>query len=245
MVEPGECTLDHPAFEQDCEALAVIRTEDDLQLKAAMIGHPVQQLTAIAAVDPDEAQFLAGATQLGEQEPGAVAVLDRSGGDQHCQQQTHGVHQEMTFRTIDFLARVIAARPRKGGCLDTLAVQATGSRMLVPARTTSHQRPQRVMDPAPTAVVAPLPKVAVHALPLWILLRQHPPLDTPHRHVQNAVDDLPHVQAAGPSTTFRLWNHFLDNVPLAVSQIAGVLLSVHNYNLHPTLADSRYFSNSL
>ncbi len=229
MIEPGECTLDHPAFGQDREALEVIGAEDDLQLKAAMVGHPVQELTTIAAVDRDEAQFLAGATQLREQEPGAVPVLDGSCGaapptaDPWCQPGD-------AVSTIDLLAGVIASHTSERCRLDTLAVQATGGRMLVPARTPPHQRPQRVMDLAPTAVVAPLPKVAVHALPLRILLRQHPPLDATHRHVQNAVDDLPHIQAAVPSTRFRQWNHFLDNVPLAVSQIAGVLLFVHNYN---------------
>lgn len=222
MIEPGECTLDHPAFGQDNEALVIIGTEDDLELKATMVGHPGQELATIATVDPDEAQFLAGATQLGEQEAGTVPVLDRSGGDQHRQQQAHGVNQEMPFRTIDLLARIIAPHTSKRGRLDTLAIEATGGRMLVPAGTPPHLGPQRVVDPLPDAILTPVAKVGVDALPFRILLRQHPPLDATHRHVQDAVDNLPHVQAAGSSARFRRRNHFLDNVPLAVSQIAWV-----------------------
>ena len=54
--------FDDPAFRQNNEAIMALRTQDDLQLKAAMVGHPRQELTAIAALDPDEAQFLAGTT---------------------------------------------------------------------------------------------------------------------------------------------------------------------------------------
>ena len=176
----------------------------------AAIRPEVQELTAIAAVDPDEAQFLASAAQTSEQETGAVAVLDRSCGDHHGQQQAHGINQDMPFRAIDLLASIVAARASESGRFDTLAIQATSGRMLVPARTLPHFGPQCVMDPLPDAILAPVPKVGVHALPFRILLRQHPPLDATDSDVQDAIDDQPHVQAAG------------SNIPLAVGQIGWV-----------------------
>ena len=45
---------------------------------------------------------------------------------------------------------------------------------------------------------------------------EHPPLDATHRQIQNRIDDLPHVQAAGSSTRFGRWNQWFDNIPLAV-----------------------------
>lgn len=105
---------------------------------------------------------------------------------------------------------------RRHASLDGLAIQTACGGMLVPSRKTSHLRPQRVMDALPGAISTPLAKISVDALPFGILLGQHAPLDAAHRNVQDGIDDLPHIQAAGSSTRFRRWNHFLDNVPLAV-----------------------------
>jgi hypothetical protein len=99
VIEPGVCTLDHPTHRHNSEAFAVVGTEDDLQLKATVGRHLIQELTTVAASDPDDAQFFAGASELREQEPSVVPVLGRTSGDQHRQQQTDGVNQEMTFRT--------------------------------------------------------------------------------------------------------------------------------------------------
>ena len=72
------------------------------------------------------------------------------------------------------------------------------------------------MNPLPGTVISPTSKVGVDALPLWIFFGQHPPLDATDDDIQDAVDDLPHFQAAGSSARFGRWNHFLDNLPLAV-----------------------------
>ena len=87
MVEPGECAFDNPTSWEYREPLLVVGTQDNLQPKTAFGGPPVQELAAITAVDPDEAQFLAGTAQVCEQKLGAIAVLDGGGGDHHCQQQ--------------------------------------------------------------------------------------------------------------------------------------------------------------
>lgn len=97
----------------------------------------------------------------------------------------------------------------------------------------------------PGAVVTPFPKVVVDTLPLRILFRQHSPLDAAHNDVHDAVDHFPHIQAAGSSAKFRRWNKFLDNVPLTVGQVAGIVSLVHNDDSYHDLPDSYHFSNSL
>lgn len=176
MVEPSECVFNNPTLWEHHETFLVVGTQDDLQPKTAFCGHPVQELTAITAVDPDTAQFLAGAAQVCEQELGAIAVLD-GGGDHHCQQQAQGINQDVAFRPVDLLPGVIAACPGKGGRFYTLAVQAASRWLFVPPGTLTHPRPQRIVDALPDAVRAPLPKVSVDALPLRIFRRQHAPLD--------------------------------------------------------------------
>ena len=222
MIEPSKGAFYNPTPWEDNEAFLVIGTEDNLQMKAAMVCHPIQELAAIATVNPDKMQLLAGATQVSEQETGAIAVLDRGCGDNHRQQQAHCVDQDMPFRAIDLFACVITPRATESCRLNTLAVQAASSWMLVTARTLPHLGPQRVMEPLPCAIIAPLPKVGVDALPLWKLLWEHPPLDATNCNVQDAVNDQPHIQSAGSSTRFCQWDQWLDNIPLAVGQIGWV-----------------------
>jgi len=105
MVEPSKGAFYNPTPWEDNEASLGIGTEDNLQVKAAMVCHQRQELATIAPIDPDETQLLAGAAQVSEQETGAITVLNRGSGDNHRQQQAHCVHKEMTFRAIDLFAR--------------------------------------------------------------------------------------------------------------------------------------------
>lgn len=191
-------------------------------MKATIISHPLQELAAITTVHPDEPQLLAGAAQVRKQETGSIPVLDRGSGDNHRQQQSHRVHQDMTFRAIDLLACIIPSSAAERCRLDTLTVKAASRRMLVTPRTLSYLCPQCVMDTLPCTIIAPLPKVVVDALPLGKLSRKQSPLDAPHCDVQHAVDDLPHIQRARSSTRFCRWDQWLDNIPLAVGQIGWV-----------------------
>ena len=191
-------------------------------MKTAMVCHPIQELATIATIDPDETQLLAGAAQASKQETGAISVLDRGCRDNYRQQQSHGVNKDMTFRAIDLFACVITPRAAERCRLYTLAVQAASSWMLVTARTLPHLGPQCVMEPLPCAIIPPLLKVGVDALPLWELFRDHPPLDATNCNVQDAVYDQPHLQSAGSSTRFGRWDQWLDNIPLAVGQIGWV-----------------------
>lgn len=222
MVEPSECAFDNPTSWEHRETLLVVGTQDDLQLKTALGGHPVQELTAIIAVAPGDAQFFAGAAQVCEQELGTAAVLDGCGGDNHCQQQAHGINQDVPFRTIDLLPGVIAACPGKGGRFHTLAVQTTSRWLFVPPRTLAHPHPQRIVDALPDAGGFPLPKVGVDALPLRIFRRQHARLDAADGNVQDSIDDQPHIQTAGSAARFGQWDQWPANIPLAVGQIGWV-----------------------
>ena len=75
MVEPSESAFDNPTSWKDSEALLVIRTQDNLKMKATIISHPLQELAAITTVHPDEPQLLAGAAQVRKQETGSIPVL--------------------------------------------------------------------------------------------------------------------------------------------------------------------------
>ena len=61
VVEPGEGALDNPAAREHFEALLVIRTKHKAKPEREISGYPIEQLTTIATIDPDQAQFLASA----------------------------------------------------------------------------------------------------------------------------------------------------------------------------------------
>jgi len=150
----------------------------------------------------------------------------------------------MPLAALDQFGLVKASTAGYRRRLDALTVETTRRRLLMATGALTNFGPQRIVDAFPGAGSFPVPKVAVHTLPLWVLSRQHPPLDAADDDIQNRVDDLAHIQAARSSARFGRWDQFLDNAPLAVSQIGRVSLLCHNSNVYQPSADSRYFSNS-
>lgn len=107
--------------------------------------------------------------------------------------------------------------------------------------------PVATVDPDPAELLAGATQAGEElpcTIPLRVFARQHPPLDAAHHHLQDRIDDQPHIQAAGTSAWFGRWDQFLDNDPLAVGQIGGVELGVHDRNLYHRLAAGLFSSNS-
>src|SRR5215213_5288205 len=103
-----------------------------------MLSNPTHQLTAIAAVHPDEAQLLAPSAQSLEDQPRAVAFLHRGGRDHHQQEQAEGIHQQMSFASLDLFGCVITSDAFYLGSFDALAIQTTGGRVLVASGLLTH-----------------------------------------------------------------------------------------------------------
>ena len=122
----------------------------------------------------------------------------------------------MTFPSFDLLATVIAPNARNGGGFDTLAIGTSCGWVFVPSCFAPYLRAQTVVNAPPDTFLAPSTQVAIDTLPFRVFVRHHSPLNTPYRDIEYRIDDLPHLQAAGSSSEFGLWDKFLDNLPLAV-----------------------------
>ena len=94
--EPGKGAFHHPAPWQNDKAFLLIAAKHRLQTKLTMEQDPFQQLTAIGPVDPDEAQFLAGSSQMLEQKLGSGRIGNGCRGDDDHEEQAKRVHQDMT-----------------------------------------------------------------------------------------------------------------------------------------------------
>lgn len=138
MVQPGKGTFNDPAPRKDNEALLVIGAKHELKPKATTVCNPIEELASIAAINPDQTQFFAGAWQPREQQPSAVPILDCSGSDNDCHEQAQRIDEQMAFASVDLFAFVVATNTCDGGRFDTLAIQTTSRRMLVPPGATPY-----------------------------------------------------------------------------------------------------------
>src|SRR5215207_2269990 len=120
-----------------------------------MLANPAHQLTTVAAVHPDEAQFLAPSAQPLEDQTRAVAFLHRGGADHDQQEQAEGIDQQMPLAPLDLFGCVIPSDAFDLGGLDALAIQTARRRVLVASGSLTHTSAHGVMQTLPVAAQAP------------------------------------------------------------------------------------------
>src|SRR3979490_3345939 len=114
-VQPGDGTLDDPAFGQDEEAFGLVGALDDLDVDPAQdFRHRLLEFRPlITAIGIKLQQEWKHAEQSDEQHP-SMAVLNVGGMHDRVQQQALGVYQDMALLPLDLLARVISRRVDRG-----------------------------------------------------------------------------------------------------------------------------------
>ena len=85
----------------------------------------------------------------------------------------------------------------------------------------------RVVDPVQRPVPAPAVEVAPDGAPGREVRRQIAPLAAGAEDVQNGVEDVPLVGLAGPAATGFGRDVGLDEGPLGVGEVAGVMVHSH------------------
>lgn len=109
--EPAEGAFNNPAPGEYVEALKVIVSFDDLERPRCEFLDPVDEFARIPAVGPYQRESRELSLQSLENELGAIAILDAGFMNDDGQDQSDRVHHQMAFASVDFLARVIPARP--------------------------------------------------------------------------------------------------------------------------------------
>ena len=108
--EPCECSLDHPSARQHIELATVPWTLDDFKRPSCQAPYPLDQLSPIARVSPDQAQTLEPTFQFADNQLRSISVLNVRRMNHHIQQQSCGIHYDVSLPTIYLFARVVAAR---------------------------------------------------------------------------------------------------------------------------------------
>ncbi len=112
---PGECSLDDPAFGEHEETMQFIAL-DDRELPGAGLGdggHCLRPLVRGISEDTFDEREEATRASI-EDEQYAVAVLHSGRADDDVQQQAERVDQDMAFAARDLLGRIKALRVKRG-----------------------------------------------------------------------------------------------------------------------------------
>jgi len=109
--DPGEGSLDDPAFGEDNEAMQLIAF-DDLEFPGAGLCHRCRGFRRVVSgvgKDALDEGVEASGTSI-EHQPCTVAVLDVGGMDNHIQEEAERIDENVPLATLDLLACVIARR---------------------------------------------------------------------------------------------------------------------------------------
>lgn len=254
--EPGEGALNNPTLGQQYEALLVTKSLHDLQRPAQLTLHPFDQLASVTTVCPYELQatksppmrisrFLDTLKQCLEHAFTSISILHRASSDhhQHYQHyQTQCVHNQVSLATSDFLGCIVASLLATFCRLDALTVEYGCAWCLVASNFLAQLFSQCLVEPFPSAIYSPQPKVMVHSSPGWKVVRQCSPQAAILGHVEDGVQNLSPTVLAWASRFGGFWHKWRNYRPLFIIQISRVdfagLIDTHS----PSLPDCPIFA---
>src|SRR5687768_9269500 len=214
--QPNNGALHHPALRQHLEPPLMFCTLDHLNAIANILIDPiVQRVVVIATIAVDDTQtWKRFGIHLGQDILGCNTVVHACRRDQHRQQQTQRIHNQMPLSTFDFLAGIVAAffAALLGGFY-RLAVDGRDAWMKVASRLFAHVGTQTSEDLIPDAMLGPVGEVVVDGFPWRKLMRDHAPLATGPYQIKARVDDFAQIRRAWSAAGFGTRQEFGDELP--------------------------------
>src|SRR5262245_8907742 len=220
--QPGKRPFHHPpALQRDEPFLPRRAAHDHDPVGPVMHTQPTVEVMVVILVvrlhhlQPREIL----ARHLAEHLLGRLGVVHVSGGHHHGQQQTQGIHGDMTFAATDLLAPIGADLLSAGGGLDRLTVNAADAGVGVAASDPANPQTKGNKETVPGAIAFPVLEVVVNGLPGWKVVRQGPPTATFTCEVKDGVDDLTPIGFARPTAGAWWWNPRFQDSPLGVGKV--------------------------
>ena len=109
--EPRECSFNHPSSRQHLKVVAVPRALHNLEHPACHGPDPLDQLSSIASIGPDQPHSGKSPSQFIDDQLRSISILNIGRMHHHRKQQPHGIYNDVSLSTVDLLASVIATRP--------------------------------------------------------------------------------------------------------------------------------------
>src|SRR5262249_38734358 len=106
--------------------------------------------------------------------------------------------------------------------LGTLAGDDRRGRACLPSRLLAYRHIKRVMNALQRAIPSPQVEIGPYRALRRQVLGQRLPLAARRQHVENAVQNLAHIDRALAAAVLGGWDHGLDNRPFGVDQITWI-----------------------
>jgi hypothetical protein len=140
--------------------------------------------------------------------------------------ETFGVHQQVTLTAFDLLASVITALFSAHRCaLDLLGIDHPGAGLRISFQANPKALANSPIDPFPGTVDAPGSEVVIDGRPSREVVGKKAPLTTAFEDVEDGVQDLTKVVSPRPSVSFGSGHVRLDVVPFGIGKIRWVRFS--------------------
>lgn len=142
LPKPCKRPLNDPAARQYIKRVSIVAATHDIQYPLAASLHPVNQLSSISSISPDQLKSRQPDLCPQQQFLGAIPVLHVTRMNQDGQHQCHSVYENMTLASIHFLCSIIPTRtPFSVVFTDWLSIMpALGSASLSAASRTCLRR---------------------------------------------------------------------------------------------------------
>ena len=109
--QPSQSAFYNPPTRQHHESVAVRRPSDDLQQPATEGISPIDQLTSVARIGPDQLEPRVPSRKFAQHQFGSIAVLDIRSVHDDSHNQAKRINYQMALAAGDLLARIITTRP--------------------------------------------------------------------------------------------------------------------------------------
>ena len=222
--QPGESPLNNPTARQELETLDVVGSFHNLQDPTALAPDPPHQLACVAPVGPHQLQPWEVVPYLLEDYPRPVPILDTRRMNDHCQDQPHGIHQDVTLVPHDLLSSIASINPPLFVYLRRLTVDARCTWLLVLTCCSVHPSTKGVVNPLKSSVTGPCSKVIGDCPHRWKVMGQESPGASRSQQVEDRIEHLADVCGAWPAAELPCGRERLDNLPFFVCKIALVPL---------------------
>ena len=224
--QPSQRPLHHPSPRQHLKVMAVLGTLHDLHHPAGPGHDPINQLPSVAPVSPDQLQAWKSSGQLGDHQFRPSRSWTLAG----CTTTANSIPMVSTpwflpqcasfFRRPSYRRHSREAPFFRG--LHALVVDDRRAGNGTSACGLPDHGPQCLVDSFPSPIPGPLAEVFVQRLPMRQVVGDHPPRATGAQQVQDTVDHLPQIHRAGPSSRPGWRECRKEEVPLFISQVAGI-----------------------
>src|SRR5262245_1236515 len=145
----------------------------------------------------------------------------------------------MALAAGDLLAAVIAAFATDLGGFHRLAVDDGGTGTLLPTFGLPRGFAQGVVNPPPSAVQTPQPEYSIDRSPLGEVSRQITPRAARAIHIEDGIEHLASLDALRGTDLRWTRQQRLNQLPLFVGQITGIMRAVHGFGSFPSCERGR------